>query len=99
MGTLQRTQILLEPEQHQALTEIAQEEGRSLSDLLREIVAEHLAQRDRETRLQQALQAIDSLTQIREQIEAEHGMCPTDLFAEVRAEREQDTEQVWTAQT
>jgi len=89
MGTLQRTQILLEPEQHRVLTEIAQEEGRSLSDLLREIVAEHLAQRDQDTRLQQALQAIDALTQIRKRIEAGHGVCPTDLLAEVRAEREQ----------
>jgi hypothetical protein len=38
MGTLYRAQILLEPEQHQALTQIAQNEGRSLSDLVREIV-------------------------------------------------------------
>ncbi|HUT20643.1 MAG TPA: ribbon-helix-helix protein, CopG family, partial [Anaerolineae bacterium] len=77
----------------QALTEIAQEEGRSLSDLLREIVAEHLAQRDQDERLQQALQAVGALAQIRERIEAEHGVCTTDLLAEVRAEREQDVEQ------
>jgi predicted DNA-binding ribbon-helix-helix protein len=96
---MQRTKILLEPEQHRALTEIAQAEGRSLSDLLREIVADHLAHRDQDERLQQALQAIDALSWICEQVEAEHGMCATDLLAEIRAEREQDTEQVWTAQT
>jgi len=52
MGTLYRAQILLEAEQHRALTEIAQGEGRSLSDLVREIVGQHLAGRDREVRLQ-----------------------------------------------
>ena len=98
MGTLQRTQILLEPEQHRALTEIAQGEGRSLSDLLREIVDDHLARRGQDERLQQAMQAIDALARIREQVEAEYGMYTTDLLAEVRAEREQDTERVWTAQ-
>jgi len=98
MGNLQRTQILLEPEQHQALTEIAQREGRSLSDLLREIAAEYLARQDQDERLQEALQAIDALTKIRKQIEAEHGACATDLLAEVRAEREQDMERTWTTQ-
>ena len=40
-----RTQILLEPEQHKLLTEIARQEKRSLSDILREtvdkLIAEH----------------------------------------------------------
>ena len=35
---MRRTQILLEPEQYAALSEIAQLEDRSLSDLLRETV-------------------------------------------------------------
>ncbi len=35
---MQRTQILLEPEQHKALTEIAHRERRSLSEVVREMI-------------------------------------------------------------
>lgn len=98
MSTLYRAQILLKPEQHHVLTEIARQQGRSLSDLVREIVREHLAQRDRETRLQQELDAIDALAQIRRQVQETHGTYVADLLGEVRAEREQDVEQVWSDQ-
>lgn len=40
-----RLQILLNPEQHRALKEIARQEKRSLSDLLREMVDRQLAER------------------------------------------------------
>ena len=40
-----RTQILLEPEQHKALTEIAQREQRSLSDVVREMLDKQLEER------------------------------------------------------
>ena len=39
---MHRTQILLEPEQHKALTEIAQREKRSLSDVVREMLEKQL---------------------------------------------------------
>jgi predicted CopG family antitoxin len=39
---MQRTQILLQPEQHKALVEIARDEERSLSDLIREMLAKQL---------------------------------------------------------
>lgn len=42
---MQRTQVLLEPEQHQALTEIARRENRSLSDVVREMVKNQLEER------------------------------------------------------
>lgn len=95
MSTLYRAQILLEPEQHQALTEIAQREGRSISDLVREIVGRHLAERDREVRLQRELQAIEELTHMRKQIQEQHGIYHVDLVAEVREERDRDMERVW----
>lgn len=37
-----RTQILLDPEQHKALVEIARRERRSLSDLVRELLDKQL---------------------------------------------------------
>jgi predicted DNA-binding ribbon-helix-helix protein len=40
-----RTQILLEPEQHKILTEIARREKRSLSDVIREMVDQQIARR------------------------------------------------------
>ncbi len=98
MSTLYRAQILLEPEQHQILTEIAQEEGRSLSDLVREIVREHLARQDREAQLQRELQAIEALSEIRRQVHEAHGVYAGDLIAEGREERDQDMERVWNQQ-
>ena len=42
---MHRTQILLEPEQHKILTEIARQEKRSLSDVLREMVDKQISER------------------------------------------------------
>ena len=43
---LHRAQILLASEQHQILTRIANEEGRSLSDLVRQIIGNELNRRN-----------------------------------------------------
>jgi predicted DNA-binding ribbon-helix-helix protein len=49
MGSIrfQRTQVLLEPEQHDKLEEIARREHRSLSDVVREMLDAQLAERRR----------------------------------------------------
>ena len=44
---LQRTQILLEKSQHQMITLIAEEERRSLSDVVREMIERELRHRQR----------------------------------------------------
>jgi hypothetical protein len=44
---LQRTQILLEKSQHQILTLIAEEENRSVSDIVREMIERELRFRQR----------------------------------------------------
>ena len=44
---LQRTQILLEKSQHQILTMIAEEEKRSISDIVREMIDRELRYRQR----------------------------------------------------
>ena len=95
MSNLYRAQILLEPEQHRVLTQIAQREGRSVSDVVREILRQHLAERDREAQLQRELRAIEELTRIRRQLQEHYGVYQVDLLDEVRAEREQDVERVW----
>jgi hypothetical protein len=45
IGQKHRAQILLEPTQHQALIEIARQEQRSISDIVRQIIAQHLEER------------------------------------------------------
>jgi len=44
---LQRTQILIEKSQHQVLTLIAEEENRSISDIVREMIERELRYRQR----------------------------------------------------
>ena len=56
MSTLYRAQVVLEAEQHRTLTEIAEREGRSLSDLVRGIVREYLVAQDEEARLQREME-------------------------------------------
>jgi Arc/MetJ-type ribon-helix-helix transcriptional regulator len=93
--TMYRAQILLEPDQHEALAEIAREENRSISDLVREIVRQWLALQDREAQLQRELQALEELTKMRLQIQEEHGVYAGNLIDEVRAERDADVDRVW----
>jgi hypothetical protein len=98
MGNLYRAQILLELEQHKALKGIAQEEGRSLSEVVREIVDQFLAAQEQDLRKQRELQALDDLVGIREQIREQHGVFQANLLAEARAEWEQDVERIWAGQ-
>ncbi len=95
MGNLYRAQILLEPEQHRTLAEIAAKDGRSISEVVREIVGQYLVEREQETRLQKEIQSIEALTQMRQQIETQHGIYQGDLLTEIRTEREEDVDRVW----
>jgi hypothetical protein len=95
MSTYYRAQILLEPEQHRTLAELAEREGRSISDLVRESVQAYLVKRERETRREREQQALDKLAEIRARIQARHGILDVDLVAEIREERDRDNERVW----
>jgi metal-responsive CopG/Arc/MetJ family transcriptional regulator len=95
MSTLYRTQVLLEPEQHQALAAIARQQGRSLSEMLRRIVQAYLDEQSHQARLQRELQAIETLTQIRKQIQESRGVYGQNWLDEVRSERDRDFERIW----
>jgi metal-responsive CopG/Arc/MetJ family transcriptional regulator len=95
VSTLYRTQILLEQGQHDFLKEIAREEGRSISELVREIVRQYLEEQEQDVQRRRELQALQDLARIRAQIREEHGIYQGDLLAEVRAERERDFERMW----
>ncbi len=45
--SMYKTQIVLEPEQHKALTEIAEREGRSIAELVQDLVKQALEQHER----------------------------------------------------
>lgn len=92
MNAKYRAQILLEPEQHEALVQTAQRENRSISDLVREIVAEWLSQQDHLLQRKRELQALEELTALRLKIQEEHGVYYGDLLEESRAERDEELE-------
>ena len=95
-GQKHRTQILLEPEQHKALVLIAQQEKRSISDIVREIISQHLKERAIDAKRQRAMDALERLTCLRERIEDQYGVYQGDLIAEARAERDGQTEHTWS---
>ena len=97
MSQKYRAQILLEPEQHQALQQIAKREGRSLSDVAREVIQAGLdaRQSDSEETWNKRKQAMRILTQIREAVQQAHGIYEGNLVAEARAIREEQAEEVW----
>lgn len=89
-----RAQILLEKEQHEALQQIAEQDRRSLSELMREIIRTYLANDERERQLEQELNALDELDKIRARIAERAGVYEGDLLAEVRADRDAQLEEI-----
>jgi predicted DNA-binding protein len=94
MSTLYRAQLLLESEQHQALAKIAEQEGRSISDLVREIVRRHLVEREQEAQITTAVQSLERLAQIRARLQEEHGLYSGDPLAEARADWDRELERI-----
>ncbi|MFL7838234.1 MAG: CopG family transcriptional regulator [Candidatus Promineifilaceae bacterium] len=95
MNTLYRTQILLEPGQHKKLKEIAKIEGCSVSELMREMVRNYLEEQERDMAKQRELQALAKLVQMQNLLKERHGVYQRDLIAELRDERDDESEQVW----
>jgi predicted CopG family antitoxin len=62
-GKMHRAQVMIEPEQHRALVEMARREGRSVSDLLREMLRQQIAQRAQlaDAAMKRRLEALDRL--------------------------------------
>jgi hypothetical protein len=68
MNKMHRAQILLEPDQHHKLAEIAQQEGTSISEIVRTAVQEWLDERKDDEILRQRLTALDLINQHRQAI-------------------------------
>ncbi len=90
-----RTQILLEPEQHRALAELAQAETRSLSDLIRDLLKAQLAQRDhgQHAQRQRQLAKLEQIRLHRQEVLERRGAAanlpdPANLLEQLRDERD-----------
>ena len=97
MSQKYRAQILLEPEQHKALQQIARREGRSLSDVAREVIQAGLdaRQSDSEETWNKRRLTMQKLRQIREAVQQSFGIYEGNLVAEARSIREEQSEKVW----
>ena len=85
---LHRAQILLEERHRTELERLARGAGRSISELVREIVDEYLNRMSEEESARQSLAAVDELTTLRRRIESKHGRLPVSLLDELREERD-----------
>lgn len=94
-NTMHRAQILLEQEQHRELMEIAAQEKRSISAVVRGILDDWLARRDREAQKQRATQALEALTEMRHMIQEQSGVYTGELLKEARDERDDEYKRLW----
>jgi len=92
---LYRAQILLEPEQHRMLAEIARKEGRSISEVTRRAIrAGLLAIQNQDEVWQKRMEALAALRQIRESSLPYSG----DLINDDREEHDADSSRAWDSQ-
>ncbi len=91
-----RAQILLDPEQHRALVEIARREGRSLSDLVREMLWRQLERRGQalSPEVRRRLDALERIRQHRAELLRRRGGKPlqidvVEMIRQMRGERDE----------
>lgn len=92
MGKMHRAQILLDPEQHTALADIAQREGTSISEIVRSAVQEWLDERLEEVLVRQLLEDVEIIQEHRQALLAQRGGQPLEIdidrmIDQMRAER------------
>ncbi|MBM3189142.1 MAG: hypothetical protein FJZ90_10530 [Chloroflexi bacterium] len=91
-----RSQLLLTPALRKRLEQVAQREGRSLSDVARRALEEGLDAMEAkgEARERQRLDVLEELAEIRHEMASRYGVYEGDLVAEARAEREEQLDRV-----
>ncbi len=88
-----RTQVLFHEDTLRKLKAAAEEQGRSVSDLVRELVESGL-ERQRQQELQQFDALLDKLRQIREENAAKYGELPPDFLEQIREERTREMDEL-----
>lgn len=92
MSKMQRAQILLYPEQHDALAEIAQRDGTSISDIVRTAIEAWLEERRQDESMHRRLEALDTIQAHRQALlDRRNGQPlnfdPADFIERMREER------------
>lgn len=96
-----RAQLLIEPDQHDEMRRIANREGRSISDVARELIELGLEKvaGDEAARAKRRGLALEHLSEIRKAALERHGEYGGNLIAEVRSGREVQLDQARTSDT
>jgi hypothetical protein len=79
MGKMHRAQILIDPEQHQALAEIAQQEGTSISEIVRHSVQQWFSERHEDQVLRRQMDALAEIGRHRHAILDRRGGKPLEV--------------------
>jgi Arc/MetJ-type ribon-helix-helix transcriptional regulator len=95
MSKMHRAQILIDPEQHETLAEIARQEGASISEIVRQAVDSWLAERRADERLRRELAALAEIELRRADILARRGGQPlaldvAEMLEQSREERDRE---------
>lgn len=94
MAELIRVQVMLDKSDQDELRKIAQEQGKSVSELLRELVRRYLEEQ-RRAESEQFRRTLAKLREIRERNAARYGAYEGDLMREVREDYEREQEEKW----
>lgn len=94
MAELIRVQVMLDKSDQDELRKIAQEQGKSVSELLRELVRRYLEEQ-RRAESEQFRRTLAKLREIRERNAARYGVYEGDLMREVREDYEREQEEKW----
>ncbi len=90
--TLRRVQMLLEPRQHALLARLAEQQGRSIADITRQVIDLGLAQLANQDVLARRAQALQRADRLAERIQARCGkelsIDPVEDLNRERAERD-----------
>ncbi len=94
MRELVRVQILLDKNDHSELHEVAKGQGKSLSEILRELVHRYLEEQ-RQAESEQFRHILARLREIRERNATEYGVYEGEILQDVREEYEREQEERW----
>ncbi len=94
MAELIRVQVMLDKNDQMELHEIAQEQGKSVSEILRELVRRYLEEQ-RRTESEQFRRRLAKLREIREPTAAQYGVYEGEILRKVREEYEREHEEKW----
>lgn len=90
---MNRAQLLLNDAQDRRLREMAADRGKSISEIVRQILDEYFSWQDSQVQ-EKNLRILQALDHIREET-AQHGVYEEDPVNQARQERDEENEDLW----